>query len=136
MREDLTLSHIQEQWTSWRGPAIEPLIRESLARLLSDGLLPAAPAIGGYWTRSNDVEIDLVGADRQPVARQLLFLGSVKGLENSVFDSHDLAAPQKHRAAITDEPVPLVAASRSGVGCSGLQAAYGPEELLSVWLRA
>ncbi|WP_284577578.1 hypothetical protein [Streptomyces sp. 2P-4] len=40
------------------------------------GLLPAAPAIGGYWTRSNDVAIDLVGADRQPVAKELLFLGS------------------------------------------------------------
>ena len=82
MRGDLTLARIKEQWTSWRGRAIEPLVRESLARLLPDGLLPAAPAIGGYWTRSNDVEIDLVGADRQPVAKQLLFLGSVKWLEN------------------------------------------------------
>ena len=136
MRGDLTLSRIKEQWTSWRGRAIEPLVRESLARLLPDGLLPAAPAIGVYWTRSNDIEIDLVGADRQPVAKQLLFLGSVKWLENSAFDSHDLAALQKHRAAITDEPVPLVAVSRSAVRCSGLQAVYSPEELLSAWRRA
>jgi DNA-binding transcriptional ArsR family regulator len=136
MRGDLTLSRIKERWTSWRGRAIEPLVRESLARLLPDGLLPAAPAIGGYWTRSNDVEIDLVGADREPVAKRLLFLGSVKWLENSAFDSHDLAALQRHRAAITDEPVPLVAVSRGGVGCSGLQAAYGPEELLSAWRGA
>jgi AAA+ ATPase superfamily predicted ATPase len=135
MRGDLTLSRIQERWTSWRGRAIEPLVRESLARLLPDGLLPAAPAIGGYWTRSNDVEIDLVGADRQPVAKQLLFLGSVKWLENSTFNSHDLTALQKHRAAITDEPVPLVAVSRNGVGCSGVQAVYGPEELLDAWRR-
>lgn len=131
-----TLSRIKEPWTSWRGRAIEPLVRESLARLLPDGLLPAAPAIGGYWTRSNDVEIDLVGADREPVAKRLLFLGSVEWLENSAFDSHDLAALQKHRAAITDEPVPLVAVSRCGVGCAGLQAAYGPEELLSAWRGA
>ncbi|MFD4241244.1 ATP-binding protein [Streptomyces sp. NPDC058525] len=131
MRGDLTLGRIQEQWTSWRGRAIEPLVRESLARLL-----PAAPAIGGYWTRSNDVEIDLVGADRQPVAKKLIFLGSVKWLENSSFDSHDLAALQKHRAAITDEPVPLVAVSRNGTTCSGLQVAYGPGELLGAWRRA
>jgi hypothetical protein len=52
--------------------------------------------MGGFWTRSNDVEIDL---------------------------------------AVTDDPVPLVAVSRSGVSCSGLQAAYGPEELLSSWHR-
>lgn len=136
MRGDLTLSRIEERWTSWRGRAIEPLVRESLARLLPDSLLPAAPAIGGFWTRGNDVEIDLVGADRQPVAKQLLFLGSVKWLENSTFDSHDLAALQKHRAAITDESVPLVAVSRNGISCSGLQATYGPEELLSAWHTA
>ncbi len=136
MRGDLTLSRIKERWTSWRGRAIEPLVRESLARLLPDGLLPAPPpAIGGYWTRSNGVEIDLVGADRQPVAKELLFLGSVKWLENSAFDSHDLAALQKHRAAVTDEPVPLVAVSRNGTSCSGLQAAYEPEQLLSAWRR-
>ncbi len=136
MRGDLTPSRIKEQWTSWRGRAIEPLVRESLARVLPDGPLPAAPAIGGYWTRGNDVEIDLVGADRQPVAEQLFFLGSVEWLENSAFDSHDLTALQKHRAALTDEPLPLVAVSRSGVACSGLQAVYGPEELLSAWRGA
>ncbi|GAA3866357.1 ATP-binding protein [Streptomyces lacrimifluminis] len=134
-RGDLTLSRIRERWTSWRGRAIEPLVRESLARLLPDGVLPAAPAIGGYWTRSNDVEIDLVGADRQPVAKELLFLGSVKWLGSAPFDNHDLAALQKHRAAITDEPVPLVAVSRNGVSCSGLQATYGPDELLGAWRR-
>jgi AAA+ ATPase superfamily predicted ATPase len=133
MRGDLTLARIEKQWTSWRGRAVEPLVRESLARLLPDGALPAAPVIGGYWTRSNDVEIDLVGADRQPVAQRLLFLGSIKWLEISPFDAHDLAALHKHRAAVTDELVPLVAVSRSGVSCSGLQAAYGPEDLLRAW---
>jgi len=133
MRGDLTLARIRDQWTSWRGRAVEPLIRESLARVLPDGELPAAPAVGGYWTRSNDVEIDLVGADRRPVAKQLLFLGSIKWLEKSPFDAHDLATLHKHRAALTDDPIPLVAVSRSGVSCSGLQATYGPEELLGAW---
>ncbi|KFG02162.1 hypothetical protein IQ62_04260 [Streptomyces scabiei] len=77
-----------------------------------------------------------MGADRQPVAERLLFLGSVKWLENSTFDNHDLAALQKHRATLTDQPVPLVAVSRNGIDCSGLQAAYGPEELLDAWRRA
>jgi AAA+ ATPase superfamily predicted ATPase len=133
MRGDLTLARIERQWASWRGRAVEPLVRESLARLLPDGGLPAAPVIGGYWTRGNDIEIDIVGADRQPVAKRLLFLGSIKWLETSPFDAHDLAALHKHRAAVTDELVPLVAVSRSGVGCSGLQAAFGPEDLLRAW---
>lgn len=133
MRGDLTLSRIREQWTTWRGRAVEPLIRESLIRLLPDGDLPAAPVVGGYWTRNNDVEIDLVGADRAPVAKKLLFLGSIKWLENSALDAHDLADLHRHRAAITDQAVPLVAVSRSGVSCTGLQATYGPTELLSAW---
>jgi hypothetical protein len=48
------------------------------ARLLPAQGMPAVPVIGGYWPRSNDVEIDIVGADREPVAKQSLFLGSVE----------------------------------------------------------
>jgi AAA+ ATPase superfamily predicted ATPase len=135
MRGDLTLDRIKQGWPAWRGRAIEPLVRDSLARLLPDGRLPAAPAVGGYWTRSNDVEIDLVGADRAPVARELLFLGSVKWLEQAPFDAHDGAALARARAAVTDQPVPLVAVSRSGTRRVHVDAAYGPEELLAAWRR-
>lgn len=88
-------------------------VRRSLA-LLPARDIPAAPVIGGYWTRSNDVEIDIVGADREPIAKQLLFLGSVKWLETGQFDDHDLVALQRHRDRVTPDPVPLVAVSRSG----------------------
>lgn len=133
LRGDLTLRRIEAGWTSWRGRAVEPLLRESLARLLPDDALPGAPAIGSYWTRSNSIEIDVVGADRAPVAQRLLFLGSIKWLERSPFDDHDLLALQRHRAAITDDAVPLLAISRSGVRASGLAASYGPDELLEAW---
>lgn len=133
MRGDLTQTRITENWSSWRGRAVEPLIRESLARLLPDDQLPAAPVVGGYWTRSNDVEIDLVGAEHGPVAKDLLFLGSIKWLENKRFDSHDLLDLQRHRARLTDSPVPLVAVSRGGVTATGLDAVYGPSELLAGW---
>lgn len=96
---------------------------------------PAArgPAVGGYWTRTNDVEIDIVGADRAPIAKELLFVGSIKWLEQSAFDRHDLAALHRHRASLTDGPVPVVVVSRSGVGCPGLDATYGPGDLLTAW---
>ena len=132
-RGDLTLARIRENWTSWRGRAVEPLLREALSRLLPDDRLPAAPAVGGYWTRTNDVEIDIVGADRSPVAKELLFVGSIKWLEHSPFDRHDLAVLYRHRAALTAEPVPVVAVSRSGVDCPGLDAVYGPGDLLAAW---
>ena len=132
-RGDLTLARIRESWTSWRGRAVEPLIREALARILPDDQLSAAPAVGGYWTRTNDIEIDIIGADRAPVAKELYFLGSIKWLEQSPFDRHDLAALHRHRAALTDEPVPIVAVSRSGVESPGLDATYGPGDLLTAW---
>ncbi|MBB2913905.1 hypothetical protein FHS43_005214 [Streptosporangium becharense] len=132
-RGDLTLRRIVSQWSSWRGQAVEPLVRESLARLLPDGKLTEAPAIGSYWTRSNDVEIDIVGADRGPIARRLCFLGSIKWLDDAAFDDRDLSALARHRAAMTDEPTPLIAVSRSEVSCSGLAAAYGPEDLIRGW---
>lgn len=132
-RGDLTLQRVRNNWTSWRGRAVEPLVREALTRLLPDTDRPAAPAIGGYWTRTNDVEIDLVGADRAPIAKELLFVGSVKWLENSPFDQHDLVALQRHRSVLTSEPVSTVAVSRSGIACTGLDTAYGPAELLAAW---
>ena len=133
MRSDITMERILKSWTSWRGRAIEPILREALARLLPAQGIPAAPAIGGYWTRSNDVEIDIVGADRGPVARQLLFLGSVKWLETAAFDNHDLVELQRHRDRVTAAPVPLVAISRSGTATSRIDAAFSPADLLAAW---
>lgn len=78
-------------------------VREALARILPDDRLPAAPAVGGYRTRTDDVEIDIVGADRVPIAKELLFVGSFKGPEQSPFDRHDLAALHRHRAALMAE---------------------------------
>jgi uncharacterized protein len=133
LRGDLVVQRVRADWTVWRGRAIEPLVRESLARLLPDRSLPSAAVVGSYWTRANDVEIDIVGADRAPIAERLLFLGSIKWLEKAPFDDRDLAALHKHRAAVTDDPVPLIAVSRNRVTATGLTASYGPAELLEAW---
>jgi AAA+ ATPase superfamily predicted ATPase len=135
-RGDLTLARIKAGWSSWRGRAMEPLVREALARLLPDGRLPSAAAIGGYWTRGNRIEIDIVGADRAPIAKRLLFAGSIKWLDNRPFDQNDLAALLRHRTALTDEVIPLVAVARSGVSCPGVDAAYGPDALMAAWSSA
>jgi hypothetical protein len=133
MRSDLTLARIDRSWTDWRGRAVEPLVRDALARLLPAQDIPAAAVIGGYWTRSNDVEIDLVGADREPVAKQLLFLGSVKWLETATFDEHDLIDLQRHRDRVTPDPLPLIAVSRSGVSTRHADAAFTAAGLIGAW---
>ncbi|WP_034263935.1 ATP-binding protein [Actinospica robiniae] len=133
IRSDLTLDRIRRGWTSWRGRAIEPLIRDSLLRLLPAHAIPAVPVVGAFWTRSNDVEIDVVGADREPIAKQLLFLGSIKWLENAPFDDHDMLALQRHRLRITDQPLPLIAISRAGSTTKHADAVFGPDDLIAPW---
>jgi len=124
-----------------RDAAFLPLLREQLTdeqlavlqRVREFVDHEVLPVIGGYWTRSNDVEIDIVGADREPVARQLLFLGSVKWLETGQFDAHDLVALQRHRDRVTADPVPLIAVSRSGLSTTHLDAAFTPADLIAAW---
>jgi hypothetical protein len=77
--------------------------------------------------------IDIVGADREPVARQPLSLGSVKWLETAQFDDHDLVELQRHRDRVTSEPVPLIAVSRAGTASNRIDAPFSPEDLLKAW---
>jgi AAA+ ATPase superfamily predicted ATPase len=134
-RGDLTLERIRRSWTSWRGRAIEPVVREALRRL-PERLPPGTGEVGGYWTRTNDPEIDLVGADRGPVARHLTFLGSVKWQDNRPFDPHDLARLIQHRTRMpgaTDD-TPLLAVSRAGAAVDGVTV-LGPDDLLDAYRR-
>ncbi|MBV1851482.1 ATP-binding protein [Catellatospora tritici] len=133
-RGDLVLARIRSGWTTWRGRAVEPLVREALHRLPS-GELPGSPAVvGGYWTRTNDVEIDLVGADREPVAKQITMVGSIKWLEQRPFDVHDLGELVAHRRRLpgADAQTPLLAVSRVVGNLPGIRT-LGPEDLLAAY---
>jgi hypothetical protein len=135
-RSELLLNRIERSWTSWRGRAVEPLVREALMRLLPDERFPQTEAVGGWWNRQNNPEIDLVGADREPVARSIHFLGSIKWLENQPFDRHDYGTQVRDMLAVpgADTETPLVAVSRSGIADGLPLAAYwGPEDLLRAW---
>lgn len=132
-RGDRVMARITAGWTSWRGKAIEPVVREALARLLPAKGLPGG-VVGAYWTRTNVPEIDVVGADRGPVAGAIRFVGSVKWLEQAAFDQGDL---NELAAAASLVPgysagTPLVAVSRTRVTASGA-VAFSPEELLLAW---
>jgi AAA+ ATPase superfamily predicted ATPase len=135
-RNDVALGKIEESWTSWRGRAVEPLIRESLLRLLPNTEWPETEAVGGWWNRQNKPEIDLVGADREPVARHVQFVGSVKWLENQSFGrrEYDTLARDMLTVPGTTPDTRLVAVSRSGVDENLPLATYwGPEDLVRAW---
>ena len=136
-RGDRVLARIRASWGSWRGRAIEPVLREALERLappvtwMTDGV---PGVVGGYWTRTNNPEIDLVVADRGPIADRILALGSIKWLENAPFDRHDLGRLQAHRLQLPGAAVdsPLIAISRSGVEVDGV-VPIGPDELIGAF---
>ncbi|GAB3669512.1 ATP-binding protein [Actinocorallia lasiicapitis] len=132
-RGDLTLRRIIGSWTSWRGRSIEPVIRESLRRM-PDSLPGGTTSIGGYWTRTNDPEIDLVGADREPIAQTITFVGSIKWKERGEFGTHDLARLLVHRSRLpgATDRTPLVAVSRNGGTAPGVHA-ITPADLLTAW---
>jgi uncharacterized protein len=137
-RPDVALARIQRSWTAWRGRAVEPIIRSSLLRLLPDDEWPETEAIGGWWNRQNNPEIDIVGADREPVAGNVHLVGSIKWLENQPFGRHDYDALVRDMLAVpgVEPATPVVAVSRCGVSKGlPLAAHWGPEDLVRDWSR-
>ncbi|MGC9496216.1 ATP-binding protein [Streptomyces sp. WG7] len=135
-RGDLALERIERSWTTWRGRAVEPVIRDSLLRLLPDERWPHTEATGGWWNRQNNPEIDLIGADREPVAGAVHFVGSVKWLESQPFSRREYDALARDVLAVpgAGPDTPLVAVSRSGVSDGlPLAAHWGPEDLVRAW---
>ncbi|WP_282699446.1 DUF234 domain-containing protein [Streptomyces sp. CC219B] len=135
-RGDLALQRIERSWTTWRGRAIEPVVRESLLRLLPNDEWPDTEAVGGWWNRQNNPELDLVGTDREPVAGAVHFVGSIKWLESQPFGRREYDTLVRDTLAVpgTGPDTPLVAVSRAGV-VEGLPLAahWGPEELVGAW---
>ncbi|HWG65456.1 MAG TPA: ATP-binding protein [Streptosporangiaceae bacterium] len=134
-RPDLALARIRDSWPDFQGRAVEPIIRASVERLvLDDPDLGGTGVIGGYWTRSTTVEVDLVGVDRWPNARKVTLAGSVKWREQSPFGRRDLADLIEQRAHVPGAAdAALVGVSRSGFAVDGLDRAYAPSDLVAAW---
>lgn len=133
-RGDRVVERVKASWTAWRGRTVEPVLRQALERLPDDETRWGRSVVGGYWTRTNDVEIDLVVADRAPVAKVVEATGSIKWLERRPFDNHDLAELLATRGRVpgADVASPPVVVSRSGCTVDGVRH-YGPEQLLAGW---
>lgn len=135
-RGDLVLDRVRRSWTTWRGGAVEPVVREALRRLPPEMLPEGTAVVGSYWTRTNDPEIDIVGADREPAAKRITFAGSIKWLERRPFDEHDLSRLVLHRSLLpgADERTALLAVSRSGATAEGVRTLTA-DDLLAAWPR-
>ena len=120
-RGDRVLARARRDWAAWRGRAIEPIVREALSRLSPAPGLPAAEAVGGYWTRTNVPEVDLVGADRSPIARTIAYVGSIKWHDRGDAGAADVAALAADARAIpgVTDHTPLVLVSRTQADVAG-----------------
>jgi AAA+ ATPase superfamily predicted ATPase len=110
---------IARDFGDYRGRAIEPLVRDAVARLsiAGDPTLGGARAVGAFWTRDNSVEIDLVGADREAApAGAVAFVGTIKWRDRTPVAGSDIADLVRGATRIpgVDAATPLVAVSRSG----------------------
>lgn len=134
-RGDLVADRILASWAEYRGRAVEPLIRASIERMLPSERFGDGRYVGTYWTRSGEVEVDVVGADRGLAPRRIGFVGSIKWRERSAFDQEDLASLIEQRTKVpgADRSTLLVAVSRSGFRARGDHVALGPEDLVSAW---
>jgi hypothetical protein len=139
-RGDRAARRVLASWPAWRGRAVEPLVRESLARMVSDEDAQwtdpdATVEVGGFWTRSNDVEIDLVGADRAPLAKRIGYLGSVKWHETAPLAKKDFTAlaAVAGRVPGVSEETPLIGVSRARSELGPWSAVYSAEDLVDAW---
>ena len=136
-RGDRVLEKIRTSWTSWRGRTIEPIIRESIERIPNPRQPDVSAVVGAYWTRTNQPEIDLVVADRGPVASAILEVGSIKWLEKAPFGMAELNQLIVHRAELpgATSDTPLVIVSRSGFNVAPTPDVreLSPEDLLNAW---
>jgi hypothetical protein len=138
-RADAAYRLFQSRWASWRGRAIEPLVRASLEQAAFTGALPwpDTQVVGGWWNRQFNPEIDLVGADQVSPASQIFFCGSLKWL-GTPFDTHDLRKLQdgaREVPGFDETRTGLIAVSRSGtkLPTDAVQVVWDPTDVVAAW---
>ncbi len=109
-------------FSDYSGIAVEPIVRSAIERMSAAGdtRFGGARVVGGYWTKDNQVEIDLAGADRDEPGDKLglAFIGTIKWRSGKPLDGSDIAVLERAtlRMAGADLATPVVAVSRRGFG--------------------
>lgn len=137
-RSDLVVERARRDWNTYRGRAVEPMVRAAVERLLADDAFAAslggARHVGSFWTRSHEVEVDLVGGDA-PSASKVGFIGSIKWHEGRPFSATEAWALTEHRRSVPGAAgAKLLVVSRTGADPAvEADVVLGPDELLAAW---
>lgn len=131
-RADLALDGFSTSWQTWRGVAIEAVVRDSIARL-SPGqpLLAGVDQVDGWWNRNNNPEVDIV-AGRPP--GDVRAVGSIKWRERGQMTRREIAALAASRSAMHAREALLLTVCPAGLArgiSSDLHVT--PDDLLDAW---
>jgi AAA+ ATPase superfamily predicted ATPase len=134
-RGDLVQLAIERSWGTWRGRAVEPVIREALLRIAPDLGFPAVSEVGGWWNRRHNPQIDLIGKIGERRAG-IAFAGSVKWHESRGFGTReytDLVRDVQYVPGVTEQTA-LLAVTRTGtVAAEAPVRCLGPDDLFTAW---
>jgi AAA+ ATPase superfamily predicted ATPase len=133
-RSDLALTAFARSWDTWRGQAIEPIVRAAVLRLAPelDAPFDSIESVGGWWDRRGEHEYDIVGSSR---GRTPVAIGSIKWRERATFGATDLAALAGGRAVIPRAAAAgLIAVAPHGTA-AGIEAdlVLDAADLLGAW---
>ncbi len=133
-RGDVALERFNAGWSSYRGKAIEPVVRAAIERMLPDPRFGDARFVGGFWNRDNSIEVDLVGGTDEASTSNVEFSGSIKWIR-SAFGRSDLAKLVMHRGQVpgASSATALVGVSLSGFDVDGLDVQLGPEDIVAAF---
>ena len=135
-RPDLATARVAAGFASWRGRAIEPVVRQALERLLPDARWPDVTSVGGWWPRTNNPEIDLVGADRGASAQVISFVGTLKWRSAGAVSANEVATLATSASVVPGVGLgtSLVAVCPAGAGsAAGLAQVWDAADLLAAW---
>lgn len=133
-RGDVVLQRIIDAWPTFRGHAIEPIVRASIEQMLPDERFGKASFVTSWWTRSHDAEIDLVGTDEKSRPTSVSFVGSIKWREKARFSRQDAAAlaALRPKVPLAGDHTLLLGVSANGFERSAhLDVKLDPEQLLA-----
>ena len=130
-RTDLAVAALRRDWASWRGLAIEPIVREALARLaVSDPHLTGVEAVRPWWTRDNSVEVDVVAQTAESSA----LVGTIKWRTSGTVSEREIAQLRRHRQRVPRSETALLAAISPTAGIPrGADVGYCADDLLGAW---
>lgn len=130
-RADLAIAAFERDWASWRGQAIEPVVRESVLRLAAhDERLADVEVVAPWWTRDGSVEVDVVAAS----ARESLLVGTVKWRERAGVGVRDVEQLRAHRERVPRAAAArLLSVARQGPAPDGVDLHLTADHLIAAW---